>query len=74
MDTEDEGIDQPVRFVFYDSFIHSFTHQIFIAKLLCANHCYPCWRFQQSEQDRKDPCFHDIYVLLGETDDKDGKI
>ena len=56
--------------------LHSVIHQIFIAHLLCTNHYYTYWlEIQQTEQDRKkSPCLLDVYVLLGETDDKDGHV
>lgn len=51
---------------------HSFIHQIFIANLLHPSHSYVCWR-SSNKQNRKGPCFHEVYVLSGETDDKNGK-
>lgn len=51
---------------------HSFTHQIFTANLLYASHCYLCWR--SSNEHRKGPGFHEVYILAGETDDRNRKV
>ena len=74
MDREGEELPATkVCVLLIHSFNHSFIHQIFTANLLPASHYYLCWR-SSNEQHRKGPCFHGVYVLDGETDDKDGKV